>query len=162
MMLKEPEFWVAVSFVIFAGLLIWKGVPGLVARSLDARAERIKRELEEAQKLREEAQELLASYEHRREEAEKEAEEIIIQARAEAENYATEARRKLEESLKRRSQLAEDKIAQAEAAAIKDVRATAADIAVKAATAIIAKQATGSRADKLIDQSIKLVKSQLN
>ena len=160
--MKEPEFWVAVSFVVFIAILVWKGVPGMIISALDARTERIAKELAEARKLREEAQSLLAQYERRREEAEKEAEDIITLARTEAESYAVETRRKLAESLARRSRMAEDKIAQARESAIKEVRTAAADAAVEAATLIIAGQTSGKKADKLIDESIDLLKDRLN
>lgn len=161
-MLKTPEFWVAVSFFIFVGLLIWKGVPGMITGALDARAEKIKQQLADAEKLREEAQALLSEYERKRKDAEKEAEGIVTQAKAEAETYAAETRAKLEDSMARRTKMAEDKIAQAQSEAVKEVRAAAADVAITAATAVIADATKGAKGDKLIDDSIALIKTKLN
>ncbi len=161
-MLKSPEFWVLVSFLIFAGLLIWKRVPAMVTDALDARAEKIRQQLEDAQKLREEAQALLSEYERKRKDAEKEAEGIVTQAKAEAETYAAETRAKLEDSMARRTKMAEDKIAQAQAEAVKEVRAAAADVAITAATAVLADVTKGTKGDKLIDDSIALIKTRLN
>jgi len=161
-MMSEPEFWVAVSMVIFLGIVIYMGVPGKLAATLDARTERIGKELAEAQRLREEAQALLAEYERKREEAEKIAEDIIAQARTEAEAYAAETRRKLAETVERRSANAEQKIGQAELQALKEVRAAASDLAIAAAARIIAAEVTGDKAAKLVDAAIGAVRSRLN
>ncbi len=161
-MFKSAEFWVAVSFFIFIGLLIWKGVPGMIANALDARAERIKQQLDDAEKLREEAQNLLAEYERKRKDAEKQAEGIIAQAKLEAESMAVEARAKLEESLARRTKMAEDKIGQAEAQAVNEVRSAAAELAVNAASDMVKQAAKGAKGNKLIDESIALIKTRLN
>ncbi len=161
-MFKTPEFWVAISFFLFVGLLIWKGVPGMITGALDARAERIKNQLDEAQKLREEAQNLLAEYERKRKEAEKEAEGIIAQAKVEAEAMAIETREKLVESLARRTKMAEDKIAQAEAQAVTEVRSAAADLAIAAASDMVEQATKGAKGNKLIDESIALIKTRLN
>jgi F-type H+-transporting ATPase subunit b len=161
-MFKTAEFWVAVSFFIFVGLLIWKGVPGMITSALDARADKIKAQLDEAQKLREEAQILLAEYERKRKDAEKEAQSIVDQAEKEAESFAVEARVKLKDSMARRTKMAEDKIAQAEAQAVKEVRAAAADLAITAATTMVADSAKGAKGNKLIDESIALIKTRLN
>ncbi len=161
-MFKTPEFWVAISFFLFVGLLIWKGVPGMITGALDARAERIKNQLDEAQKLREEAQNLLAEYERKRKEAEKEAEAIIAQAKVEAEAMAIETREKLVESLARRTKMAEDKIAQAEAQAVTEVRSAAADLAIAAASDMVEQATKGAKGNKLIDESIALIKTRLN
>lgn len=161
-MLATAEFWVLVSFVLFIGLLVYLGVPGRVAAALDARAHRIAKELDEARKLREEAQGLLAEYERKRRDAEKEAEAIIAQAEEDAEAFAAETRRKFSEMIERRTRLAEDKIAQAEAQAVKEVRATAADLAVAAATRIIAEEVKGAKAAKLVDDSIAALQERLH
>jgi len=156
------EFWVLVSFVIFVGIVVYMRVPAQLAEALDARADRIARELEEAQRLREEAQSLLAEYEMKRKEAAALAEEIIAQAKREAANEAEDARRKLKEMIERRIRLAEQKIAQAEAQALKDVRSMAADLAVAAATGLVAERAKGERGKTLVDQSIEALKGRLN
>src|SRR5438552_1090876 len=106
----EPEFWVAVAFVIFVGVLAYVGAHKMVLDALDQRAARIKAELDEASRLREEAQALLAQYQRRQAEAEREAAAIIAEAKAEAERVATEARGKMEELVARRTKLAESKI----------------------------------------------------
>ncbi len=161
-MFSDPTFWTAVAFFAFIGLVIYMKAPAMVAKALDDRAEAIKNELEEAQRLREEAQAMLAEYQRKQRDAEKEAQDIIAQAKDEAEALAAESKEKLEEMLARRTKLAEDKIAQAEAQALKDVRATAADVAVAAAQTLIAEQATGDVAEGLIDQSIEELKTKLN
>lgn len=159
---RSPENWVAVSFVLFAGLLVYLKVPAMLARMLDERSAKITRELAEARKLREEAQSLLASYQKKRAEAEKDAADIIDQARKEAEAYTVEARRKLAEMLERRVKQAEQKIAQAEAAAIKEVRTVATDIAVAAASQLVGEAVKGAKGDGLIADSIAAVRSKLN
>ncbi len=156
------EFWVLASFIIFVAIIVYLKVPALVAKTLDDRAARIAKELDDAQKLREEAQALLAEYEKKRKEAGQLAEEIIAQARREAANEAQDASLKLKETIERRTRLAEQKIAQAEAQALKDVRAAAADLAVAAAASIVGEQAKGEQGKKLIDQSIASIKGRLN
>ena len=161
-MLADTEFWILVSFVLVIGLFVYLKVPGKVAAMLDERAMRISRELDEARKLREEAQGLLADYERRRRDADKEAEAIIVQAREEAEAFAAETRQKLGETIERRGRMAEEKIAQAEAQAVKEVKAAAADLAIAAATRIIAEEMQGPKADQLVDDSIASLKNRLN
>ena len=161
-MLSQPDFWVGVSFVLFLVLLVYLKVPGMVAKTLDERADAIQHELDEAKRLREEAQAVLADYERKKIEAQADAEKIIAQARREAEIYGEEARRKMQEQIERRSRLAEQKIVQAEAAAIKDVRAAAADLAIEAASRVLAAEVKGATASGLIDESIAAVRKQLN
>lgn len=160
--LATAEFWVAVAFVGFVALVIYLKAPGMVARALDERADAIRSELEEAQRLREEAQAMLADYQRRQRDAEKEAADIVTLAKEEAESFATEARAKLEESLARRTRIAEEKIAQAEVQALKDVRAAAADAAIAAATALLAEEVTGDTAAGLIDDGINQLGNKLN
>ena len=160
--LSTPDFWVAVSFVGFLALLIYFKAPALIASALDKRADGIRVELEEAQKLREEAQALLADYQRKQRDAEQEAEAIISQAKDEAERLAVETREKLAESIERRTKIAEDKIAQAEAQALKDVRAAATDMAVSAAENLIISELKKADASKLIDTNIKELKKRLN
>ena len=161
-MLMEAEFWVAVGFVIFAGVLVYVGVPKLITGSLDDRAKRIQAELDEARRLKDEAQALLADYQRRQQQAEGEAQAIIASARAEAERTAAEAKTKMEEFIARRTKMAETKIAQAEAQAVADVRAAAAEAAVTAAEKILTQSVKGDVADKLIAQGISDVKAKLN
>ena len=160
--MTEPEFWVAVAFVIFVGVLVYVGVPRKMIDALDQRSARIKAELDEARRLREEAGQLLAEYQRKQHEAEREAEAIIAEAKAEAERVAAEARKRMEEFVARRTSLAETKIGQAEAQALADVRAAAADAAVAAAAKILAQTTTGKLAEELIDRGIADVKTKLN
>ena len=161
-MLATPEFWVLVSFLLFIGLLVYLGIPGKVAAMLDERAARIASDLDEARQLREEAQGLLADYERKRRDAEKEADAILAQARIEAEAFIVETRQKLAETIERRGRMAEQKIAQAEVQAVKEVRAAAAELAIAAATRIIADELQGAKADQLVDVSIANLKDKLH
>ena len=158
----EAESWVLVAFILFIALLVYLKVPAMLAKMLDERSAKIAKDLAEARKLREEAQTLLASYQQKRVEAEKDAANIIAQARLDANEYAAEARRKLSETLDRRSRQAEQKIAQAEAAAVKEVRNVATDIAIAAATKLSAEAVKGAKGTGLIEQSISAVKTRLN
>jgi F-type H+-transporting ATPase subunit b len=161
-LMQEPETWVAVAFVIFLGVLLYVGVHNKVIAALDQRGARIKSELDEARRLRDEAQALLTEYQRKQGEAEREAEAIIAEAKAEAERVAAEARGKMEEFVARRTQLAETKIGQAEAQAMAEVRAAAADAAVAAAEKILRDTAKGKVADDLIARGIADVKAKLN
>jgi F-type H+-transporting ATPase subunit b len=161
-MIKEPEFWVAVAFVLFIGVIVYVGAHKKIIETLDHRSARIKAELDEARRLRDEAGKLLAEYQRKQREAEREAEAIVADARAEAERVAAEARVKMEEFVARRTKLAETKISQAEAQALADVRAAAADAAVSAAEKILRDTAKGKIADDLIAQGIADVKAKLN
>jgi F-type H+-transporting ATPase subunit b len=160
--LQQPEFWVAVAFVIFLGVLGYVGVHRKVTEALDDRAARIRAELDEARRLRDEAEKLLAAYQRKQGEAEQEAAAIVAEAKAEAERVAAEAKGKMEEFVARRTKLAETKIGQAEAQALADVRAAAADAAVAAAEKILTATAKGKVADNLIAQGIADVKAKLN
>ena len=161
-MIKEPEFWVAVAFVLFVAVMIYVGAHKKVVETLDHRSARIKAELDEARRLRDEAEKLLAEYRRKQGEAEREAEAIVADAKAEAERVAAEARVKMEEFVARRTKLAEVKIGQAEAQALADVRAAAADAAVSAAEKILRDTAKGPVADNLVAQGIADVKAKLN
>ena len=158
----DAEFWVAVSFFIFVGVLFYVGVHKKVAEALDHRRDRIKAELDEARRLREEAQTLLAHYIQKQKEAEGEAAAIITNAKADAERMALEAEAKMKEFLARRTKMAEAKIAQAEAQALADVRAAAADAAVGAAEKILREAAKGKVAEELVTRGIEDVKNKLN
>lgn len=150
-----PETWVAVAVLLFIGLVVYLGVPKKLMMVLDERAQKIQGELEEARKLREEAQELLASYTRKQRAAEKEAEEIVALAKHEAKLYAEEMREKLKEQLARRAAAANARIQQAEAQATALVRDRAVDLAVKAAESAIATSVTSAAKSKLVDESIK-------
>jgi F-type H+-transporting ATPase subunit b len=158
----EPEFWVAVGFVIFVAVLIYVGVPKMMTKALDDRAKRVQDELNEARRLKEEAQKLLAEYQAKQRQADEEAAAIIAGAKAEAERFAAEAKVKMEEFVARRSKMAETKIAQAEAQAVADVRAAAAEAAVGAAEKILTDSVKGKVADDLLARGIGDVKTKLN
>ena len=155
-MFFEPEFWVAVAFVILMVLFGYLGIHRTVLQTLDHRSERIKAELDDARRLKEEAAKLLAEYQARRTSAEREAEEIIASARAEAERIAAEAKTKMEDFVARRTKTAESKIALA------DVRAAAADAAVAAASTILSQSVKGEVADELLAKGIAEVRAKLN
>ena len=160
-MLYDPTFWVAVAFVIFVaatGKPIWKAITG----GLDARAERIRQELDEATRLREEAQKMLAEYKRQQSEAASEAEAMLAHAREEAERLRDQAATDIAETLQRREQAAVEKIAQAEAKALQEVRARAVDIAVAATGKILAETIDEAKAGELVDQSIRELKGKLH
>jgi F-type H+-transporting ATPase subunit b len=161
-MLGMAEFWVAVAFVAFLAILVYYKVPKLIAKALDDRADAIRKELDEARRLREEAQTLLADYQKRHRNVGQEAEAIVDLARREADAFAHETRASLKDALERRTKLAEDKIARAEAQAVDEVRASAIDVAVAAAERILREKMAGSGGAALIDQSIRDLKGRLN
>ena len=161
-MFAEPEFWVAVAFVIFVGVLVYVGVPKMMLKALDDRGKRVQADLDEARRLKEEAQKLLAEYQGKQRQAETEAAGIIEGAKAEAERIAADAKTKMEEFVARRTKMAETKIAQAEAQAVADVRAAAAEAAASAAEKILAESVKGKVADDLVVRGIGEVKSKLN
>ena len=154
--------WATIALAIFIALCIYLKVPGMVSGALDKRAERIRNELEEARRLREEAQALLAEYQKKRKEAEQEAAEIVEIAKREAVALAEEAKRKTEDYVARRTSMAEQKIAQAERDAVSEVRARAVDLAVEAARKVLGDK-TDSKADAdLFKKSVEEVKARLN
>jgi len=159
---SNVTFWVFVSLVMFFALLIYMKVPAMVTGMLDERAENIRKEIEEAAALREEAQKLLAEYQRKQQEAEKEAEEIIAQAKEEAQRLKAETEKALEEQIERRTKLAEDKIAQAEVQALADVKEIAATAAAGAARRLLKESLDEGAANKLIDDSLGEVKSKLH
>ena len=161
-MFFEPETWVAVAFVILMALFAYLGIHRTVLTALDKRADRIKAELDDARRLKEEAAKLLADYKSKRTSAEREAEEIIANAKAEAERIASEAKAKMEDFVARRTKTAEGKIALAEAQAVADVRSAAANAAVAAASTILSQSVKGSVADDLLAKGIAEVRAKLN
>jgi F-type H+-transporting ATPase subunit b len=160
--LNEGETWVALGFVLVLALLWWKGVPGMVAKMLDQRAAIISAELDEAKKLRAEAAALLEDYKKRAATAESEAAGIVEAAKADAAQFAKDSRIALAAQIERRTAAAHDKIAQAEAAALNEIRALAADAAVSGAQKLIAARMDEKRTGNLIDASIKDLGSKLN
>jgi F-type H+-transporting ATPase subunit b len=161
-LLQNPEFWVAVGFVIVIGLLLYIGVPKMVGKMLDDRARAIEAELGEAARLRAEAEALLTDYKRRAAGAEAEAAEIVTAARTDAERLADEMRAALAAQIERRGKQAQEKIAQAEAAAMAEIRALAADAAAGAAEKIIAARMDTKRASALVEQSLSDLGSKLN
>jgi F-type H+-transporting ATPase subunit b len=160
--IHNPEYWVLVAFLIFVGMLWRAGVPAMIGKSLDGRSDAIRSELDEARRLREEAQTLLADYQRKQREAETEAKAIIDSAKREAEAMAADSRKQLAEQLERRTRMAEEKIARAEAQAISEVRATAVDGALAAAQRILVGKTGGAAGINLIDESIRDLKGKLN
>ena len=161
-MFSEPEFWVAVAFLILMGVFAYLGVHRTVLKALDHRSDRIKAELDDARRLKDEAAKLLAEYQARHASAEREAQEIVTNAKAEAERIASEAKTKMEDFVARRTKTAESKIALAEAQALADVRAAAADAAVTAASNILTQSVKGPVADDLLAKGIDEVRQKLN
>jgi F-type H+-transporting ATPase subunit b len=158
----EAEFWVAVAFVIFVGVLGYFRVHKLLLKSIDDRRERIKAEFDEARRLKAEAEALLATYRRKQQEAEHEAQAIIAGAQTEAERLAAEAEAKIEEFVVRRTKMAESKIAQAEAQALADVRSAAAEVAAAAAKTILTRTVKDKVADDLLAKGIADLKGKLN
>ena len=161
-MFAEPEFWVAVAFFILMGIFAYVGVHRVVLTTLDHRRDRIKSELDDARRLKEEAAKVLAEYQARRASAEREAAEIITGAKADAERIGAEAKAKLEDFVVRRTKTAEGKIALAEAQALADVRAAAAEAAITAASTILSHSVKGDVADDLLAKGIQEVRAKLN
>jgi F-type H+-transporting ATPase subunit b len=161
-MFGEAEFWVAVAFVIFVGVLIYYGVHTMITGVLDQRSARIRADLDEARRLKEEAAALLAEYRRKQQSAEREAAQIVAGAKAEADRLGVEAKTRMEEFVARRTKMAETKIAQAEAQALADVRAAAANAAVTAASSVLSQTVKGQVADDLLAKGIIEVREKLN
>jgi F-type H+-transporting ATPase subunit b len=161
-MFTQPEFWVAIAFIILMAVFAWLGVHRTVLTALDHRAQRIKAEIDDARRLKDEAAKLLADYQARRASAEREAQEIVTNARAEAERVAAEAKTRMEDFVARRTKTAENKIAMAEAQALADVRAAAAEAAITAASTVLSQSVKGQVADDLLTKGIAEVKAKLN
>ncbi|MFW8595759.1 F0F1 ATP synthase subunit B [Cribrihabitans neustonicus] len=160
--LANTDFVVVLAFLLFVGILLMAKVPSMLGKQLDGRSETIRKELEEARALREEAQTILASYERKQKEVQAQAEAIVAAARDEATRAADQAKADLEVSIARRINAAEEQIAAAEASAVKEVRDQAITIAVAAADEVISKQMTAAEANKLIDAAIADVDAKLH
>ena len=161
-MFAEPEFWVAVAFVILMGIFAYMGVHRTILTTLDHRSERIRSELEDALRLKQDAAKLLAEYQARRATAEREAADIVASAKTEAERIAAEAKARMEDFVARRTKTAESKIALAEAQALADVRAAAADAAVAAASTVLSQTVKGEVAEYLLAKGITEAREKLN
>ncbi|MEP3442171.1 F0F1 ATP synthase subunit B [Sulfitobacter sp.] len=160
--LRNTDFVVLLAFLVFIGILVYFKVPSMMAKMLDGRAEGIQTEIEEARKLREDAQTLLASYERKQKEVQEQADRIVAAAKQEAAEAGAQAQADLEKSVERRLAGAQEQIASAEASAIKEVRDQAIQIAVAASREIIGKQMTATDANKLIDEGIAQVDTKLH
>jgi F-type H+-transporting ATPase subunit b len=158
----DATFFAFVGLVLFLALVVYLKVPGMMAKSLDDRADQIRNELAEAKRLREEAQHLLAEYQRKRKEAEAEAANIVAAAEREADMLTAEAKKKTEEFVANRTALSEQKIKQAEAEAMKAVRSAAVDLAINAAEAVLAKKADAKVQADLFKTAIGDVKTRLN
>jgi F-type H+-transporting ATPase subunit b len=161
-MFASAEFWVAVAFVIFWGILFYYGVPRRIVSSLDSRGKRVADELAEARRLRADAEALLREYEAKRAAAEREAADIVSAARDEAERLARDAQDRMAEFVRRRTAAAETKIAQAEAQAAAEVRSAAVDAAVRASEQVLRGELTGPAAESLLTSSLGDVRRRLN
>lgn len=153
-LLQSAEFWVAIAFVIFMLFAFWK-IRGPILGALDNRAAKIKSDLDEAQRLREEAQHLLAEHKRKQRAAEQEMTEMFEHAKAEAKRNSEQAGFELEAALRRREQQAADRIAQAETEAIAEVRTLAVDIAVRATKKLLTDSMTAAKSAELVDEAAK-------
>ena len=161
-MLQDPTFWVATAFAAFIGVLVYLKVPGLIAGALDERADKIKADIEKAEKLREEAQKLLADYQKKQRDAQKEADKIVTAAKEEAERMAKQGEQRLKDSLARREKQATDRLAQAEAAALDQIKAHTVEVAMAATRQVLADSIKGKKADQLIDDAIGALPGKLH
>jgi F-type H+-transporting ATPase subunit b len=160
-MFQSAEFWVGVAFVIFWGILFYYGVPKRLLGSLDTRGQRIADELAEARRLRTDAEALLKEFESKRAAAEREAAEIVSNARDEAERLAADTQAKMTDFVKRRTAAAEAKIAQAEAQASAEVRAAAIDAAVKASERVLRGELSGASAEQMVTKSLGDIRAKM-
>ncbi len=158
---NDPTFWVAVGFVILVGAA-FKPAKKAITGMLDKRADGIRKTLDEAATLREEAQQLLAEYQRKQRDAMKETQDMIARAREDAQRFAQEGAAKLEESLKRREQMAMEKIAQAEADALREVRATSVEVAMAATKKLIENRMDAEKSAALIDEAISNLSQRLH
>ena len=150
----EAHFWVGVALIIFLGILVLAGVPKMLAGALDARGQKVQAQLDEANRLREEAQALLAQIQAQKAHSEKIAAEILANAKEEAQRLGVEAQAKLAEQIERRGQLAERRIAQAEAQAANEVKAAAAEAAAQIAERVLSQRIAGAKSDPLVDRAL--------
>jgi len=159
--LRNTNFIVLMAFILFIAILMYMKIPSKIGAMLDARADGIRSDLDEARALREEAQTLLASYERKQKEVQEQADRIVANARTEAERSAEASKDDIEASIARRLASAEEQLESARAAAIKDVQNRAVTVAVAAAKDVIASQMNAVRANSLIDESIATVKAKM-
>ncbi len=161
-LLQDASFWVLIAFLIVIGVFARAGLHRMILSGLDKRSRQIADEINEARKMREEAQEILAQYQRRQREAENEAAAIIEQAKEDAKRMAAEARDKINEQMERRAKAAEEKIARAEAQALSEVRGQTADLAVEAAREIIRERMDSGAQGAFVDKAIAGLRDKLN
>jgi len=159
--LQDAHTWEAIGLVIFLGLLIYLKVPGMALAALDSRGAKIQVQLDEATKLREEAERLLADIKSQREATERHSVEIVALAQEEATRLAADSKVKLEETIKRRGEMAERRIALAETQAAAEVKAAAADLAAQTAEAVLAARLAAATSDPLVDAAVALIPTKL-
>lgn len=160
--LRNTDFIVTLAFLLFLAILVYYRVPQLVAGLLDKRAEGIRDDLAEARRLRDEAQEIYASYERRKREVGTHADEIVANAKREATIEAEKAKAALQLSIERRLKAAEEQIASAEGQAVRAVRDRAIQTAIAAATELLGRQSTADQRSSDIDSAIDEVSRRLN
>lgn len=158
----DATFFAFVGLVIFLGVAVYFKIPGAITGALDAKADAIRKELDEARRLREEAQALLSDYQRKARDAEKEADSIIAEAKAQADRLTEATNKSLAEMIERRTKAAETKISQAQSQAVAEVRGIAADVAIAAAEKILAARAASGAAEDLISKGIAQVRANLN
>ncbi|VAW16625.1 hypothetical protein MNBD_ALPHA12-238 [hydrothermal vent metagenome] len=157
----DNTFWASIGYFIFFGILIYIKLPKILMAVLDGRIGKIQKDLDEAKKLREDAQALLAEYERKRKDAQAEAEDIITAAKEEADRMARDAKEALQDMIERRTKSVKEKISQAEAQALAEVRARSAEVAIDAAKVLLTSQMQ-EKGDVLIENAIKDVGARLN
>jgi len=158
----DPTFWVALSFVSFIGLVVWKKAHHVIADMLDARSDEIRAQIEEARSLRDEAEQMLLDYQRKQRDAEKDAEDILAQAKGDAKIMTESAKTDIKLMIERRTKAAEEKIAQAEISAVKEVQAVAVNVAVKAATDVLVETLKGKAGKAIADAAIAEVEQKLH
>ena len=158
----DATFWAMIALFIFLGVVVYMKVPGMIAKALDERAAKIRNDLDDARRLREEAQQLLVEFQKKRKEAEKEAADMVAAAKRESDLIIEEAHKKTEEYVARRAALAEQKIGQAERDAVNEVRSIAVDVATEAARKLLAGKLDEKTSAELFRDSLTAVQSKLN
>ncbi|MFC3053134.1 F0F1 ATP synthase subunit B family protein [Kordiimonas pumila] len=162
MFYADPTFWVGCSFVVFVGGVVWLKAHKSIAALLDAKSEEIRKQIEEAKSLRDEAETLLHDYQRKQRDAESDAAEILAQAESDAKIMIEAAKTDLALMIDRREKSAANKIKQAEAAAVKEVKAVATEVAIKAATSVLAESLKGKNGKTLVDAAISEVEQKLH
>ena len=161
-MLHDPTFWVAVAFIAFVALLVFFKLPGMIAGALDSRAAKIKADLDQAEELLRDAQDLLSSYQKKQRDAAEDAKQIKKSAAEEAKRIAKHGEEKLAQALERREKLAMERIAQAEAQALDDLRRRTVDIALDATRDLLAAKLSDDKQNAMVDDAVRELPNRLN